>query len=241
MTTLRQHVWNSLPPSPPGILKTDIIAALAALDRKATIRGLGEALTKLRDSGSLRSDDGYARRYWRGHAVPPELPPRDLFDWTEAALDQVRVGWTAGKSGSVIAREIGGLSKSAVISMAHKIGLPARPSPLKTGSRPRNPLGLRMPPLVCQAGPSKPTHRRPPQPPAPPPAPTAGAEPYVFDRAYGRCQFMLTDRRPWWVCSSVAVAGESYCGEHRRRCCTRAFVPEVVEPGRGGFSFRSGG
>jgi GcrA cell cycle regulator len=41
--------------------------------------------------------------------------------------------WSAGSTASQIAEELGGVSRNAVIGKAHRLGLDARPSPVKPG------------------------------------------------------------------------------------------------------------
>lgn len=51
--------------------------------------------------------------------------------WTDERVALLRIGWDAGKSCSVIAAEMGGVTRNAVIGKAHRLGLESRPSPIK--------------------------------------------------------------------------------------------------------------
>ena len=54
--------------------------------------------------------------------------------WTDERIETLRKGWEGGKTASQIAEELGeGVSRNAVIGKAHRLGLQARPSPVKGG------------------------------------------------------------------------------------------------------------
>jgi len=54
------------------------------------------------------------------------------FDWTEATIEKLRLLWSEGHSTAEIGRRLG-ISKNAVVGKAHRLDLPARPSPIKRG------------------------------------------------------------------------------------------------------------
>ncbi len=51
--------------------------------------------------------------------------------WTDERIDQLKTMWERGMTASQIAEELGGVSRNAVIGKAHRLGLQARPSPVK--------------------------------------------------------------------------------------------------------------
>src|SRR6476619_1026331 len=53
--------------------------------------------------------------------------------WTEERIERLKAMWTEGATASQIADELGGVSRNAVIGTAHRLGLEARPSPVKPG------------------------------------------------------------------------------------------------------------
>ena len=53
--------------------------------------------------------------------------------WTDERIDRLKKMWSAGATASQIADELGGVSRNAVIGKAHRLGLDARPSPVKAG------------------------------------------------------------------------------------------------------------
>ena len=52
--------------------------------------------------------------------------------WTDERIEQLRQLWGKGTTASQIADELGGVSRNAVIGKAHRLGLKARPSPVKS-------------------------------------------------------------------------------------------------------------
>ena len=51
--------------------------------------------------------------------------------WTDERINQLKTMWESGMTASQIADELGGVSRNAVIGKAHRLGLQARPSPVK--------------------------------------------------------------------------------------------------------------
>jgi GcrA cell cycle regulator len=76
--------------------------------------------------------------------------------WTDERIEKLTKMWEGGATASQIAEELGGVSRNAVIGKAHRLGLKARPSPVKPNEK-------------SEAAPAKP--------PRPAPEPAAPAEP----------------------------------------------------------------
>ena len=53
--------------------------------------------------------------------------------WTEERIERLKSMWHDGATASEIAEKLGGVSRNAVIGKAHRLGLEARPSPVKPG------------------------------------------------------------------------------------------------------------
>ena len=51
--------------------------------------------------------------------------------WTEERIESLKTMWEAGQTASQIAEALGAVSRNAVIGKAHRLGLQARPSPVK--------------------------------------------------------------------------------------------------------------
>ena len=59
--------------------------------------------------------------------------------WTEERIERLKKMWQEGSTASQIADELGGVSRNAVIGKAHRLGLEARPSPVKPGDEKEKP------------------------------------------------------------------------------------------------------
>src|SRR6188474_2276263 len=59
--------------------------------------------------------------------------------WTDERIATLTKMWESGATASQIADELGGVSRNAVIGKAHRLGLKARPSPVKaTAPKPKS-------------------------------------------------------------------------------------------------------
>lgn len=56
--------------------------------------------------------------------------------WTDERIEKLTKMWEGGATASQIAEELGGVSRNAVIGKAHRLGLKARPSPVKANEKP---------------------------------------------------------------------------------------------------------
>ena len=92
--------------------------------------------------------------------------------WTDERIDRLKQLWTRGMTASQIADELGGVSRNAVIGKAHRLGLQARPSPVK----PNDPAA----PAVAEEEPAAVPAEAAPVASAPAPEPAA-VEPPPFD------------------------------------------------------------
>lgn len=59
--------------------------------------------------------------------------------WTEERIEKLTKMWEGGATASQIADELGGVSRNAVIGKAHRLGLKARPSPVKANEKQEKP------------------------------------------------------------------------------------------------------
>ncbi len=94
--------------------------------------------------------------------------------WTDERIERLTKMWEGGATASQIADELGGVSRNAVIGKAHRLGLKARPSPVKPNDKPEPA------PRAASAGTARPAPEAPraaqpvqpapPRPAAPPPA-----------------------------------------------------------------------
>ena len=157
--------------------------------------------------------------------------------WTDERIDQLKELWERGLTASQIAEKLaGGISRNAVIGKAHRLGLKARPSPVKSGE-------------AAPAAGAAPAEVRP----TPAPAPIAEAprpKPVVARMAAavtgsGKTSLLdLSDKICKWpighpgdadfhFCGKPAQPTFPYCGEH----CAVAYqaqLPRRDRPGGGG-------
>jgi GcrA cell cycle regulator len=91
--------------------------------------------------------------------------------WTDERIETLRKMWDSGLTATQIAEELGGVSRNAVIGKAHRLGLPARPSPVRPNEPKAAPAEPKPQPAPAPAAAAAPA--------APPPAaaPRAAAEP----------------------------------------------------------------
>ncbi|MBT2185790.1 GcrA family cell cycle regulator [Sphingobium nicotianae] len=134
--------------------------------------------------------------------------------WTDERIEQLRQMWERGMTASQIADELGGVSRNAVIGKAHRLGLQARPSPVKaTDAAPKPaaaPAARKPAAPKIEAGASDEPRVRPQ-----PKAPTAPVEP-----------------RPAPVASQNAAPQAS---DDDAPVAPKAPQPRIVSVGPGGF------
>jgi GcrA cell cycle regulator len=97
--------------------------------------------------------------------------------WTDERIEKLTKMWEGGSTASQIADELGGVSRNAVIGKAHRLGLKARPSPVKANEKGEAPAAPAAPrPPKAEAAPRPAPAPRAPEP-APRPVAAAPARP----------------------------------------------------------------
>jgi GcrA cell cycle regulator len=152
-------------------------------------------------------------------------------DWTAEAIDQLRAFWAEGHSTAEIGRRMG-ISKNAVVGKAHRLNLPARPSPIRREAEgdaaPRPvPQPRRLPGATPTLAAAPPVREAAPlrrlEAAAPVTAPVAAAPPpqamvvRPFPRASARsCCWPLGEpgTPDFRFCTGNATPGKPYCAEH---------------------------
>jgi GcrA cell cycle regulator len=159
-------------------------------------------------------------------------------DWTDEVIERLRAFWAEGHSTAEIGRRMG-VSKNAVVGKAHRLGLTARPSPIRRGAGGDTPrrapirraVGPTLPPLSGPAEPlpSLPTPMRPVAPSVMPAAAPVHAAPVqsvqaptlrAVTRAPGGriipCCWPIGEpgTRSFRFCDAGSAAGKPYCAEH---------------------------
>ena len=92
--------------------------------------------------------------------------------WTDERIAKLTKMWEGGSTASQIAEDLGGVSRNAVIGKAHRLGLKARPSPVKPNEKTEVPVAKPVPAVA------RPT--RAPNAPPPPPAPRPSVSNVTF-------------------------------------------------------------
>ena len=100
--------------------------------------------------------------------------------WTDERIATLKKMWEGGSTASQIADELGGVSRNAVIGKAHRLGLKARPSPVKPNED--KPEAKK---AAAPAAAKAPVKKAIPTPPAPRPAPPVAATPAPESRPAG--------------------------------------------------------
>ena len=132
-------------------------------------------------------------------------------EWSDDIISRLRALWSEGLSTAEIGRRLN-ISKNAVVGKAHRLNLPARPSPIRRGeghvsprpAAPRRAHGPTLPPLAAAlAGNPGPALR----PIAPPPKNSLRATPCCWPIGEpGKPSFHF--------CNVSSVPGKPYCEDH---------------------------
>jgi GcrA cell cycle regulator len=154
-------------------------------------------------------------------------------EWAEETIVRLRTLWDEGLSTAEIGRRLG-VSKNTVVGKAHRLDLPARPSPIRRDgsgggaprrSAPRRVAGPTLPPL-SSTSPLSGLASSPPVMPhlavmsvKPVPAPPAARAAPPAPRPYGRvvtCCWPLGEpgTRSFRFCDDPSEPGKPYCADH---------------------------
>jgi GcrA cell cycle regulator len=155
-------------------------------------------------------------------------------EWSEEAIARLRELWAEGHSTAEIGRRMG-VSKNAVVGKAHRLGLAARPSPIRQGvsgvvrarpPSPRRALGPTLPPLSgggMQAAEPLPAARASRQPTGvqTPSAPVRPVAPRVGRLTVCCWPIGEPGTKDFHFCDAEAMAGKPYCAEHAQLAYVR--------------------
>jgi GcrA cell cycle regulator len=150
-------------------------------------------------------------------------------EWAEETIVRLRALWDEGLSTAEIGRRLG-VTKNAVVGKAHRLDLPARPSPIRRDgagggaprrSAPRRVAGPTLPPLSSTGpmiGTAPMMTHVPTMTPKPAPTPRVVAP---APRPYGRvvtCCWPIGEpgTRSFRFCDDASEPGKPYCSDHAR-------------------------
>ncbi|MEO3472592.1 GcrA family cell cycle regulator [Roseomonas sp. CAU 1739] len=144
-------------------------------------------------------------------------------DWTAEAIERLKALWAEGHSTAEIGRRMG-ISKNAVVGKAHRLNLPARPSPIRRDAVPRPapvpraprpvPAARMAPPPMLRAAPAV---QHAPTVAVAPPSPVVRAFPAARQRIGARtCCWPIGEpgTSGFRFCGGDPMSGKPYCTEH---------------------------
>lgn len=174
----------------------------------------------------------------------PIVADRRLDEWPPEKIDQLRELWLAGYVSAEIGRRLG-ISKSAAIAKARRIGLPGRGSPIRVSLTPKEPKFKR--PADSRrtklrvVKPVKPLKPRPePKAAVPRPEPKTAptiAPPRVDPRSPCCWPFGDPGTPEFRFCGDPAIFSKPYCPTHHRIAYVRIPVAHDDDAPTGGFVF----
>jgi GcrA cell cycle regulator len=147
--------------------------------------------------------------------------------WTDERVETLKKLWSDGLSASQIAKQLGGVTRNAVIGKVHRLGLSGRAAPSRPTRRASAPKPAAKPRQAAQA-PSAPARAR--TAPAPQPARPAAADPApveaerlpsgefatVLTLREGMCKWPIGDPsdHTFRFCGRKSGPGSAYCQAH---------------------------
>ncbi len=140
--------------------------------------------------------------------------------WTDDRIDLLKAHWEAGMTASQIAEALGqGVSRNAVIGKAHRLGLEARPSPVKVTEVAAAVIAAvagAVEGAVAVAAAAPAAARTPAKRPARSVAPAKPARTTLLDLSEKVCKWPIghPGETDFHFCGKPAQTGFPYCSEH---------------------------
>ena len=127
--------------------------------------------------------------------------------WTDDRVETLKRMWSEGQSASAIAKELGGVTRNAVIGKVHRLGLSNRTEEPEAAA----PAPAPAPEPVAREKPAAP--RAVPQPAA---APLRPKKLTLMELTERTCKWPIGDPATdkFWFCGLPSVAGKPYCEAH---------------------------
>jgi GcrA cell cycle regulator len=144
--------------------------------------------------------------------------------WTDERVETLKTLWLDGLSASQIAKQLGGVTRNAVIGKVHRLGLSGRATPSQPAKatfkppRPARPISA-APPLARRPAAPQPEAHRPA--PAPEPLPDRIEEPggaTVLTLGRHMCKWPIGDpsSTEFTFCGRRSADERPYCVEHAK-------------------------
>ena len=139
-------------------------------------------------------------------------------NWTDERVELLKKLWAEGHSAAQVAKELGGVSRNAVIGKVHRLGLPQRASPSRPAKRP---VRAARPRVVAGT-----QINRPRQAPTEPAAPLPKLDPLLMEDGKpanvltlreNMCKFPIGDpAEPGFAFCGRNTCASTYCADHAR-------------------------
>jgi len=130
--------------------------------------------------------------------------------WTDERVEQLKKLWADGLSASQIAKQLGGVTRNAVIGKVHRLGLSGRATPSRPARRTAKPSRPRTT-TASTAPAARSTPRTSPSSAAPAPTP-APVEPAVLPSGDYATVLTLRDSMCKWPIGDPASSNFRFCG-----------------------------
>ena len=154
-----------------------------------------------------------------------------VIGWTDERVEQLKKLWLEGVSASQIAKQLGGVTRNAVIGKVHRLGLSGRATPsqpAKPAFRPTRPARTIS---VAPSAPKKMTAA-----PAPAPRPAEPMPPMRLEERGSATVLTLGAHMCKWPIGDPGTAEFSFCGrragDEGPYCIEHAKVAYQAPPGR---------
>ena len=141
--------------------------------------------------------------------------------WTDERVEELKKLWSDGLSASQIAKQLGGVTRNAVIGKVHRLGLSGRATPSRPARRTVKPSRPRA--TTTATAPARAVER--PAPSTPPAATPAPVEPAVLPSGEFATVLTLRESMCKWpigdpsqsefrFCGRKTETGQAYCTAH---------------------------
>ena len=139
--------------------------------------------------------------------------------WTDDRIERLKQLWADGLSASVIAAELGGISRNGVIGKVHRLRLTRSNGWENAHVRHRKPKGKPAnPEQQMTIAPAKPASAVPAQPTGEAAAIPIGQRCSILELGEGKCRWPIgaPGAQDFFFCGCMTIKGLPYCGYHAR-------------------------
>jgi GcrA cell cycle regulator len=146
----------------------------------------------------------------------------DPFDWNDENVRRLETLWAEGHSTAEIGRRMG-VTKNAIVGKAHRLNLPARPSPIRAEAERKLRQPRRAPRVTLPGVQPPPTRTKASHVTRPLPAPPTWRAAEHIKLGVSRCCWPIGDpgTPEFRFCEATNAAGYAYCPDH----CAIAYRP----------------